>query len=107
MKQYFRVAAALLFPAMLVGVGHAQETTSEPQPQGPVPKQPVQQQAPAPVERRASKPTAGADDSESGPLMRPKRAPQEPDQQPVNANGQVSTIRVKSFGRATLGNLNE
>jgi Ca-activated chloride channel family protein len=81
---------------MLLGWGQAQETMSEPQPQGPTPKKQTQQ-APAPIERRASKPTIGADDSETGPLTpgRPT-ATQESQELPANTNGPVGTIRVKS-----------
>jgi Ca-activated chloride channel family protein len=82
----------------------AQETTAEPNPNLPVGAQTKQPpasvtQAPAPVERRASKPTAGSPGQVAGPLTKTGAASQggsQTTEQPVNRGGEVETIKVRT-----------
>jgi Ca-activated chloride channel family protein len=96
----------LLSPAWF----HAQETQAEPTPIVPAtPKVSVQkqadgdagaaQQAPAPVERRATKPSAVSPEPVAGPLAgggAVQGAGSGGGAQPVNQSGQVGTIRVET-----------
>ena len=101
-----RTAAALgLTFLFLVAAGpvRAQETGADPTPNLPIPAQPKEQppaqtQAPAPVERRASKPTAGSAGQVSGPLTKAGEAAagSQATDQPVNRGGEVETIRVRT-----------
>jgi Ca-activated chloride channel family protein len=95
-----RAAAALLAVAVLLAQGWAQETTAEPQPTSPAPAQTkpqsgTQPQA-APVERRASRPSAASTEPEAGPLTRPRGAAQSSAQPVNNSGGDVATIRVRT-----------
>jgi Ca-activated chloride channel homolog len=90
---------------LLVAVGpvRAQETGADPAPNLPIPAQPKEQppartQTPAPVERRASKPTAGSAGQVSGPLTKAGEAAagSQGADQPVNRGGDVETIRVRT-----------
>lgn len=100
-----RVVAAMLMAGLLVAPcarGAAQETQTEPTPVTPVPKptsdsqqtgtQGTQQAVP--VERRAVKPSANSVEQVNGPLGRTQNGPAT--QQPVNRNGDVETIRVRT-----------
>ena len=95
-------AAAFLFVLMISPV-RAQETGADPTPNLPVGTQPKQQppasgsQSPAPVVRRASKPTAGSVGQVAGPLTKAGEAAASGSQdQPVNRGGDVETIRVRT-----------
>ena len=102
--------AALLASIALLSPLRAQETQADPSPV--VQPAPVQQksadgaqpgtgqqsgaqQGAAPIERRASKPSAAAEEPVSGPLGK-QAASQSAEQQPVNRNGDVETIRVRT-----------
>ena len=92
-----RLQAALLAVSMLLvqSPAKAQETQAEPQPSSPVPgsqKSPAQQK-PAPVERRASKPS-GEVEPESGPLTPHKSSSAAP--QETSRDEPTTTFRVKS-----------
>lgn len=88
--------------ALLAGTARAQETQTEPGPITPPPRvhtqtdpQPAQtQQKPAPVERRAAKPTVDSPEPIDGPLGRTSSASQQT--APRTNNGPVGTIRVQS-----------
>jgi Ca-activated chloride channel family protein len=91
-------AAAFLCCLVAVGPARTQETGADPTPNLPVPAKP-KEQPPAPVERRASKPTAGSVGQVSGPLTKPGEAAASGSQaqdQPVNRGGDVETIRVRT-----------
>ncbi|HEX3572005.1 MAG TPA: VWA domain-containing protein [Acidobacteriaceae bacterium] len=95
-----KVRAALLAMSLLLAQGHpkAQETQAEPQPTSPAPgsQKPAAkaaQQLPAPVERRASKPTVDVE-PESGP-MTPHKGPSGSAQQP-SGDQPAATIRVRT-----------
>ncbi len=94
-----RRAAAILGAALLLSPGWAQETQTEPQPVTPPPAQttvqPAATQKTAPIERRASKPSATAAEPVSGPLTRTGSSAQS-GSQPVNRDGPVGTIRVQT-----------
>ena len=96
--------AAFLFMLMISPV-RAQETGADPTPNLPVGAQAKQQppasgtQSPAPVERRASKPTSGSVGQVQGPLTKAGEAAgasSEAQDQPVNRSGDVETIRVRT-----------
>ena len=77
----------------------AQETQAEPTPVLPIPA-PVSKPAeapkkPAPIERRASRPTADPVEQVDGPLGK-AGAGQTTTEQPVNRGGDVATIRVRT-----------
>jgi Ca-activated chloride channel family protein len=104
-------AAAIIFAGALIALAcaspgvHAQETQTDPSPVAPsvpqtttpkqAPAQPAPQQPPAPVERRASKPSAGAVEPVAGPLTG-TRAADSQSQQPVNVGGAMETIHVQT-----------
>jgi Ca-activated chloride channel family protein len=94
-----RRTAAILGAALLLSPGWAQETQTEPQPVTPPPAQttaqPAATQKTAPIERRASKPSATAAEPVSGPLTRTGSSAQS-GSQPVNRGGPVGTIRVQT-----------
>ncbi len=92
------LASLLLIPSVARLEG--QESQADPKPAGPTPSQTSQpaatnSQKPAPVERRASKPSANAVDPVSGPLTKPAAAGQS-GSQPVNRGGDVATIKVQA-----------
>jgi Ca-activated chloride channel family protein len=92
-------AAAVLAVMVWLAQAKAQETPAdESTPVLPAPAaQPSGTQKTAPVERRASKPSANAPEPVSGPLNSAGSAAQGAGQeQPVNRGGDVSTIRVQS-----------
>jgi len=93
-----RFRAALLAASLLLAQGapKAQETQAEPQPNSPVPgsqKPAVQQQKPAPVERRATKPSADVE-PQSGPMTLHKGSAAAPAQ--ATGDQPATTIRVRS-----------
>jgi Ca-activated chloride channel family protein len=102
-----KTLSALLVPLLWLTLGAAQacaqETQAEPSPVGPAPTQTAQPanqpkastQKPAPVERRASKPSANQVEPVAGPLTKPAAATQA-GPQPVNRNGDVATIKVQA-----------
>jgi Ca-activated chloride channel family protein len=98
-----RTAAAFLISFLALGL-QAQETQTEPQPViPPAPVQTTQQQQPqqtgtekaAPVERRASKPSANSTEQVNGPLTKTGTAGQA-GTPAVNRDGPVGTIRVQT-----------
>jgi len=97
-------AAAVLAVMVWLAQAKAQETPADestpvlPAPAAqPAGTQPSGTQKTAPVERRASKPSANAPEPVSGPLNSAGSAAQGAGQeQPVNRGGDVSTIRVQS-----------
>jgi Ca-activated chloride channel homolog len=92
-----RTVFALLVAFLLTLGSRAQETQAEPGPAGPVPKQTSEEQAqkPAPVERRAAKPSTAPVEPVAGPLGKQGAAGQSVPQ-PVNRGGEVGTIKVQS-----------
>ena len=103
-----KALAALLVSFLCFSLGgarfQAQETQAEPNPNLPVPAKtkeppPAASQTPAPVERRASKPTAGPVGPVSGPLDKAgtsQTSGSAQTEQPVNRGGDVETIRVRT-----------
>jgi Ca-activated chloride channel family protein len=101
-----RAAAACLgaFLCFAVAPARGQETQAEPNPNLPAPAQTKDAQTgstqpnsqAAPIERRASKPTAGPVGQVAGPLNRSGAAAQSGSAEPVNRGGEVGTIRVQS-----------
>ena len=101
-------ATALAFAVVLTLwaiPGHPQETQTEPAPNLPAPKvqkddpgaAPTQQkpaQQTAPIVRRSAKPTADPAEPAAGPLNRSGSG--SPAQRPVNAEGDVGTLRVET-----------
>ena len=89
--------AALLAASLVLAQGslRAQETQAEPQPASPVPgsQKPAKQQKPAPVERRASKPSTDVE-PESGPLT-PHKSSSAAAQQ-TSGDEPATTFRVRS-----------
>ena len=96
MTQVVKVAVVLFALALGAAQGMPQETTAEPEPQGPVPSAKAQQQEEqpvAPIERRASKPTIGGTEPHAGPLTEDRSAPSS---QTVDSERPVDTIRVQT-----------
>jgi Ca-activated chloride channel family protein len=109
-----KAGVAMLVAVLLVARmgARAQETQAEPVPVAPsVPQttpQPAAPQSgagsgtagstttPAPVVRRASKPSAGAVEPVVGPLTKTAGSSSQSTQQPVNRDGPVGTIRVQT-----------
>jgi Ca-activated chloride channel family protein len=111
-----RTAGALLISFLVLAQCGAQETQTEPQPVIPpapaqtsrAPQTGSQQpgtqqtgtQTAAPVERRASKPSANSTEDVTGPLTKPGLAAGTPGSQPVGqsktGDGPVGTIRVQT-----------
>jgi Ca-activated chloride channel homolog len=96
-----KAAAALLIPFLWCGLAVvpvlAQETQAERSPNLPVPAETKDSQtkdSAAPIERRASRPTAGSPEPETGPLTKQNAA--QTTEQPVNRDGDVATIRVRT-----------
>jgi len=98
-----RWRAVLLAVLLLLGRGvlKAQETQAEPQPSSPAPgsqkpanEPATQQQAPAPVERRASKPSSEVE-QDPGPLTPHENSSIGASQQPTH-DEPATTIRVRS-----------
>ena len=89
-----RAKAVILVAVLGCGLSaRAQETQAEPQPAGPTPTQ----TKPAPVERRASKPSAGDGEPVAGPLTKTTAtgAGQQV-QAPIERSGDTGTIRVQA-----------
>jgi Ca-activated chloride channel family protein len=89
----------VLFLSFTLAAAHAQETQAEPSPVAPTAPQttqPPKPQQPAPVERRASKPSANEVEQPTGPLTKAGAAAQTGSQQPVNRGGDVATIKVQA-----------
>ena len=96
-----KTAAAILVAVLWLAQAQAQETPADvaaPVLPAPTAQQQDQQQKPAPVERRASKPSAGGDEPVAGPLTKgPKGQDSEQQvEQPVNRSAAVGTIRVQT-----------
>ncbi len=104
-----RATAAILAAVLWCGTGTlggagGQETQAEPQPAGPTPTQtkPEQQDStaqkkPAPVERRASKPSAGDGEPVAGPLTKTTvTGAGQQVQAPIERSGDTGTIRVQA-----------
>ena len=103
-----RLASCALLLALCACPARPQETQTEPAPNLPAPKvqkedaapTPPQQkpastpQKPAPVERRNPHPNATSPEPVAGPLTPSKSST--PAQRPVNADGEVGTLRVES-----------
>ncbi len=104
MKTAVALAATFLWLVIAVGPVQAQETTAEPNPTVSAPGQtkgtppPETQKPAAPVERRASKPTAGSPGQVAGPLTKTgaAQAGSQTSEQPVNRGGEVETIKVRT-----------
>lgn len=95
-----RVRAAFLAASLLLGLSapKAQETQAEPQPNSPVPgsqKAPEREQKPAPVERRASKPSADVE-PQSGPMTPHKSSSSSPAVGRTTSDQPTTTIRVRT-----------
>src|ERR1035437_4582229 len=103
MKTAAALVVTFLWFMLAVAPVQAQETQAEPNPNLPVPAQTkdsqprTTQKTPAPIERRASKPTAGWWGQVAGPLDK-TGASQASGQteQPVNRGGEVETIKVRT-----------
>jgi Ca-activated chloride channel family protein len=99
-----KTALALLVPFLWLTLcgAQAQETQAEPNPVAPAAPQttqPPNTKKPAPVERRASKPSANQIEPVNGPLTKTGAASQsgsQSAQQSVNRGGDVATIKVQS-----------
>jgi Ca-activated chloride channel family protein len=93
-----RFRAALLAISLLLALGHAkaQETQAEPQPNSPAPgsQKPPEQQKPAPVERRASKPSADVE-PQSGPIT-PHKGSSSSSAAQTTSEQPAATIRVRT-----------
>lgn len=85
--------------ALLTPLAQTQETQTGPEPNLPAPKvqkdpAPAPQQKPAPIERRSNRPSATSPEPVSGPLGRQTSGSNA--QRPVNADGDVGTLRVET-----------
>ena len=96
-----RAAAAILVAMLLLADARAQETPADVA--APVlpttqQQQPDEQKKPAPVERRASKPSATGDEPVAGPLTKAAKASgsEQQGEQPVNRSAPVGTIHVQT-----------
>src|SRR5947199_5076178 len=94
-----RLAACGLALALCAQPAQTQETQTDPAPNLPAPKvqkdpAPVPQQRPAPIERRSNRPSTASPEPISGPLSGQTRGSDS--QRPVNADGDVGTLRVNT-----------
>jgi Ca-activated chloride channel homolog len=98
MKTVFAWFVLFFWFTLSAANARSQETQAEPNPvvpAAPQTTQPTKPQKPAPVERRASKPSANQVEPVTGPLTKPAAASQSAPQ-PVNRGGDVATIKVKA-----------